>query len=336
MAELFRRPVGPFQVDHRGSRGCTGVIEATKPDTVPADIWFAGGVGDADTEKLGRFEAERGRLFGLAYRMLGEASEAEDVVQDAYLRWRRSDAVTVPEAWLTKVVTNLCLNRLTSARARREVYVGPWLPEPVFTSELGPLEIVEQRDTLSLGMLTLLERLTPPERAAFVLREAFDYSHREIADILDVDEAHARQLYRRAREHVGEPRKRFTPSSEQQTKIVERFLAATVEGDLAGLERLLAADVVAWADGGGKAAAARAPVRGRERVVRFLAGLARHPRAAGMRLSIASVNGEPAIALHEAGMLAYIIVPEIFAGRVVAIRTVANPDKLAFAAAQRM
>jgi ketosteroid isomerase-like protein len=242
--------------------------------------------------------------------------------------------VMVPEAWLTKVVTNLCLNRLTSARSRREVYVGPWLPEPVFTGELGPLEIVEQHDILSLGMLTLLERLTPPERAAFVLREAFDYSHREIADILEVDEAHARQLYRRAREHVGEPRQRFTPSAEQRRKIVERFLAATVDGDLAGLERLLAADVVAWADSGGKAAAARVPVGGRERVVRLLAGLGRHRRVAGMRFSVAPVNGEPAVVLHEAGVLTYIVVPEIADDRIVAIRTVANPDKLAFAAGQ--
>ncbi|MEO3930132.1 sigma-70 family RNA polymerase sigma factor [Micromonosporaceae bacterium B7E4] len=143
-------------------------------------------------ERLERFEANRRRLFGVAYRLLGEASEAEDVVQDAYLRWERSDSVVSPEAWLTRVVTNLCLDRLTSARAQRERYVGPWLPEPVLTGggALDPLETVEQRELLSLGMLVLLERLTPPERAVFVLREAFGHGHREIAEILEVNEPH--------------------------------------------------------------------------------------------------------------------------------------------------
>ncbi|HET6500717.1 MAG TPA: RNA polymerase sigma factor SigJ [Amycolatopsis sp.] len=288
------------------------------------------------TDRLAPFEAERGRLFGLAYRMLGEASAAEDIVQDAYLRWQNSDGVEVPAAWLTKVVTNLCLNRLTAARASREHYIGPWLPEPVFTDtgELGPLETVEQRDSLSLGMLVLLERLTPPERAAFVLHEAFAYSHREVADILDLTETHVRQLYRRARAHVGDPRKRFTPNLEHRKRILERFLAAAMEGDVAGLERLLASDVASWADGGGKASAARRPVFGRDRVVRLLGGLARHPILVEARLSIEAVNTEPAIVLRENGKLSYIIVPEISDDSVIALRTVANPDKLAFAARQ--
>nr|WP_027942090.1 RNA polymerase sigma-70 factor [Amycolatopsis taiwanensis] len=290
-----------------------------------------------EADKLTRFQAERGRLFGLAYRMLGEASEAEDVVQDVYLRWARSESVDVPEAWLTKVATNLCLNRLTSARARREQYVGPWLPEPVFTADgdFGPLETVEQRDSLALGVLVLLERLTPPERAAFVLREAFDYSHREIAEILDVEESHARQLYRRAREHVGEPRKRFTASVAQRTKIVERFVAATVEGDVEGLERLLAEDVVSWADGGGKATAARRPVSGRADVARLFSGLQRHPRAANATLSIELVNGDPAVVVYESEVLTYLFVPEVADDRIVAVRVIANPDKLAFAVRQR-
>lgn len=290
------------------------------------------------TEKLDRFEAERGRLFGIAYRMLGEASEAEDVLQDAYLRWEHSESVAVPAAWLTKVVTNLCLNRLTSARARRERYVGPWLPEPVFTAngELGPLETVEQRESVTLGILVLLERLTPPERAVFVLREAFEHSHREIGEILELDETHVRQLYHRAREHVGERRKRFTASPEQQHKIVERFLAATVEGDVAGLERLLAEDVVSWGDGGGKAAAARHPLFGRDKVLRLLGGLATHPRAAAAKFVVRVVNGEPGIVIYEAGALSYIIVPEMVDGLVVALRTIANPDKLVFAARQQM
>ncbi|MFJ2028539.1 RNA polymerase sigma-70 factor [Streptosporangium sp. NPDC087985] len=286
--------------------------------------------------KLEQFVACRPGLFGLAYRMLGEAAEAEDVLQDAYLRWERSEAVAVPGAWLTRVVTNLCLNRLTSARARRERYVGTWLPEPVVTEngELGPLETVEQRDSLSFGMLVLLERLTPPERAVFVLREAFGHSHREIAEILEIDETHARQLYRRAREHVGEPRRRFSAVPEQAREIVERFLAAADKGDVADLERLLADDVVAWADGGGKAVAAPRPVIGRAKVARLLIGLARRLRAEHMEVAIRSVNGGPAIVAWEGEALNAIAVPEISDGRIVAVHTVVNPDKLAFVVAR--
>jgi RNA polymerase sigma-70 factor (ECF subfamily) len=288
--------------------------------------------------KLAEFTENRPRLFGLAYRMLGEAAEAEDVLQDAYLRWAGSGPVEVPAAWLTKVVTNLCLSRLGSARARREKYVGPWLPEPVFTDDgrLGPLETVEQRESLSLGVLVLLERLTPPERAAFVLREAFGYRHGEVADVLDMDEAHVRQLYRRAREHVGETRRRFTASPGHREEIVRRFLAAALDGDVAGLERLLAEDVVAWSDGGGKALAARRPVVGRSRVARLFCGLAAHPRAAGVEVSIRTVNGEPAMVVHEAGELYLIVCFEVAADRVANLHSVLNPDKLAFAAAQQV
>lgn len=287
-------------------------------------------------DMLERFQANRPRLFGLAYRMLGEASEAEDVLQDAYLRWERSADVQVPEAWLTKVVTNLCLNRLTSARARREVYIGPWLPEPVLSGngELGPLETVEQRDSLTFGMLVLLERLTPPERAAFVLREAFGYRHREIGEILDVTEANVRQLYRRARSHLGEPRKRFPVSPERGREIVERFLAATLHGDVAGLEQWLARDVVAWSDGGGQVSAARRPVSGRDKVARFLHGLGNHPLAAGIEVDIRPVNGEPGALIWRAGELFAVLSLEFADGRLVALRNVANPAKLAYIAAQ--
>jgi RNA polymerase sigma factor (sigma-70 family) len=251
-------------------------------------------------------------------------------VQDAYLRWQRADTVDRPEAWLTKVVTNLSLDRLTSARVQRERYVGPWLPEPVMTGgdTLGPLETVEQRESLSLGMLVLLERLTPPERAAFVLREAFGYSHREIAELLDVNEPHARQLYRRAQHHVAAERKRFTATPDQRRELLQRFLAATVAGDVPALERMLAEDVVAWSDGGGKAPAARRPLVGRERVVRSLLSIAEYGER--IQISTTEVNGEPGLLLRLDGQVVGIAVPEFDGDRVAAIRAVANPDKLAY------
>ncbi|MBA0052856.1 RNA polymerase sigma-70 factor [Streptomyces sp. AJS327] len=288
-------------------------------------------------DQLGVFEANRGRLFGLAYRMLGEAAEAEDVVQESYLRWARSGPVEVPAAWLTKVVTNLCLTHLTSARARRERYVGPWLPEPVLTEgdPLGPLETVEQRDSVSVGVLMLLERLTPPERAAFVLREAFGYTHAEIAEVLDANEARVRQLYRRARQHLRQDRQRFEADPERGAEIVQRFLAAALEGDVDGLERLLATDAGAWADGGGKGAASRVPVFGADRVAALLARLLGSRLAAGMEFEVRQVNGGPAIVVwQEGGTLAAVSCCEVVGDRLTAVRTVVNPDKLAFVSSQ--
>ncbi|MGH3771721.1 MAG: RNA polymerase sigma-70 factor [Pseudonocardiaceae bacterium] len=288
-------------------------------------------------DEVREFEAARPRLFALAYRLLGSASEAEDAVQDTFLRWNSVDraAVMTPAAWLAKVVTNLCLNRLTSASARREEYVGPWLPEPVLTADspLGPMETAEQRESVSLALLVLLERLTPAQRAVFVLREAFAYSHREIADILGLTEANSQQLYRRARARVGTERPRFDASRDQGRRIAERFLAAARGGDLAGLERLLAADVVAWADGGGKAAAARRPVRGAEQVARYLTGWMSRPLP-GLEIVIAEVNGQPGILGAAGGRVLAVMVLEVTGGRVGAVRTIANPDKLSFISAQ--
>ena len=281
------------------------------------------------------FEANRRRLLGLAYRLLGEATEAEDVLQDAYLRWMNSHDVEKPEAWLTTVVTNLCLNRLTSARARREAYIGPWLPEPVITGDgaLGPLETVEQRDSVSFGVLVLLERLTPPERAVFVLREAFGHPHREIAEILGVDEAHSRQLHRRARERVAQDTKRFDADRQQQARIVQGLLAASADGDLDRLERMLADDVVAWSDGGG-VGAARRPVIGRDKVARYLLGLSRRPEVAPTTPTLAEVNGSVGVAFHEGDELRAVVALEVADGRVTAFRLVVNPAKLGFAARQ--
>lgn len=217
------------------------------------------------------FEALRPRMFGLAYRLLGSAQDAEDVVQDAFLRWQGADraAVRNPWAWLAKVVTNLALNRLSSARVRRERYVGQWLPEPVLTTTgaLGPLETAEQRESVSLALLVLLERLKPAERAVYVLREAFGYGHREVAEVLGTTEANSRQIHRRARASLedAEAASASEISDEDRARwrdLVARFMAAARAGDLRGLEQLLTADVMSWADGGGRVGTARRPVLG--------------------------------------------------------------------------
>jgi RNA polymerase sigma-70 factor (ECF subfamily) len=276
-------------------------------------------------------------MFGLAYRMLGSAQEAEDVVQDAFLRWNGAahDAIGVPSAWLAKVVTNLCLNRLTSARVQREQYIGTWLPEPVLTSggALGPMETAEQRESVSLAFLVLLERLTPTERAVFVLREAFGYSHREIAEIAGLTEANSRQLHRRARQQLNESPKRSSLDRGHWRDLVERFLAAARAGDLRGLEQLLAADVTSWADGGGKSPAARRPVVGRMRVARYLTG-AMGKLPAGVQVAVAEVNGEPAVLGWLGGRVFGAGVLEIRDGQISALRIIANPSKLGFAARQ--
>ena len=283
------------------------------------------------------FAAQRARLFGLAYRLLGSAADAEDVVQDAFLRWDGADhaAVVAPAAWLAKVVTNLCLTRLTSARAGRERYVGTWLPEPVLTSggALGPLDTAEQRDSVSLALLVLLERLTPTERAVFVLREAFGYRHREIAGVLGISEAGSRQLQRRAASRLGERQPRFRPDRGHRDRLVERFLAAARDGHLPGLERMLAADVTSCADGGGKVRAARRPVTGRERVARLYAGLAAR-YAAGLRLDAAEVNGQPAVLVRAGDELTAVLAVGVVDGHIAALHVVANPDKLGFLSRQ--
>ncbi|MBD3579946.1 MULTISPECIES: RNA polymerase sigma factor SigJ [Streptomyces] len=295
------------------------------------------------------FEQHRPRMFGIAYRMLGSAAEAEDTVQDAWLRWSAADRgdVVHPGAWLAKAVTHLCLNRLTSARSRREAYVGPWLPEPVLTGDgaLGPLESAEQRDSVSTALLLLLEQLTPVERAVYVLREAFAYGHREIAGLLDVSEANSRQLHRRASARVAAGRaaadgggdgpaagrsRRFRPDPAQWRVLVEGFLAAARDGDLARLEAMLAADVRCVSDGGGVVSAARRAVEGRDKVARFLVGAVRK-YGAGLPVAVASVNGEPALL---AGGAAVVLQVEFADGLVTEVRTVLNPEKLEFLAQQ--
>lgn len=267
--------------------------------------------------------------------MLSSATDAEDVVQDAYLKWNDAHSIDNPAAWLTKVVTNLCLNRLASARVRRESYPGPWLPEPVLTDDgtLTPSDAVEQRESASLSLLVLLERLSPAERAVFVLREAFGYAHREVADILDIEETHSRQLLRRARHHLGGSGRRFPADGADHRRILEAFITAARSGDVTCLATLLAEEVTAWSDGGGRTAARR-PVIGRDRVLRYLFGIGARPESEGLLMRIAQVNGEPALLAWDGPRLRGVIAVEIVEGRITTIRIMLNEDKLAFAAAQ--
>jgi RNA polymerase sigma-70 factor (TIGR02957 family) len=287
-------------------------------------------------DALDDFEALRPRLFGIAYRMLGTVADAEDVLQDAWLRWQGTDRARVadPGAFLARTVTNLCLNAVTSARARREVYVGPWLPEPVVTAggALGPLEDAVQRESVSFALLTVLETLTPSERAAYVLREAFDYSPREVAALLGTSEANVRQLHSRARRHVAAEPSREVPVERWQ-ELVLRFLAAARDGEVQALEALLAEDVVSRSDGGGVVSAARLPVRGREKVARYLVGVfAKFTE--GLSGTFVEVNGEPAIVAFGPDGLRSVLVVATDGERITALDFVLNPEKLAFAAGQ--
>lgn len=247
----------------------------------------------ASDAALAAFENVRPRLFGIAYRMMGTVAEAEDLVQEAWLRWQGADheAVREPAAFLSTTVTRLALTELDSARARRERYVGPWLPEPVDTSA-DPALGAERAEALSFAMLLLLERLSPAERAAYVLHEAFDYPYRRIAEVLETSEANARQLASRARAHLA-TRREAAVSDAERDRLVAAFLAAAQEGDLERLEAVLADDVIALSDGGGIVTAARKPVIGRERVAPFLLGVL-EKFAADLEHVPGSYNGEPA------------------------------------------
>jgi RNA polymerase sigma-70 factor (ECF subfamily) len=279
------------------------------------------------------FDEHRGALFAVAYRMLGSVADAEDIVQDAFLRWREAarDDVESPRAFLTTIVTRLCIDHLRSARVRREEYVGPWLPEPVLVAE-APEEPVEMAESLSMAFLVLLESLTPAERAALLLREVFDYEYAEVAKILGKTEANCRQLVRRARERVAEGRPRFDASIEAREALTHRFLAACATGDLEGLLGLLSSEVTLYSDGGGKVRAALNPIRGADRVARFLVGIARKaPEGISVRPAI--VNGEAGFVATVDGATHSVWTFRFGASSIDAIYVVNNPDKLKHVAA---
>jgi RNA polymerase sigma-70 factor (TIGR02957 family) len=275
------------------------------------------------------FVTHRSLLFTVAYEMLGSAADAEDVVQETWLRWVDVDQTEVrdPRAYLVRVVTRQALNRLRTLGRQREDYVGPWLPEPLLTSP-DVAEDVELAESVSVAMLTILETLSPTERATFVLREVFDVPYDEIAGALDKSPAAVRQIAHRARVHVAARRPRREVSRTEQRAVVERFLSATNDGDVQGLLDVLAPDVVAVADSGGFAAAIRQPVIGAERVARLLAGLAKvAPDARGDTIWL---NGAPAIRIDLDGVTHAVISLITVDGRVTHIYAVNNPHKLAW------
>lgn len=286
-----------------------------------------------DVDGLVEFERHRPRLFALAYRMLGSAAEAEDAVQEAYLRWDASNRAEIrsAEAWLTTILVNLCRSTLDSARARRESYVGPWLPEPVPTGrgELGPLESAEQREMVSLAFLTLMERLTPAERAVFVLREAFGYAHREIADMLELSEANSQQLYRRASQRVREDRPRYDPAPKHARALLEKFLVAANAGDVAALEAMFAADIVSMADGGANVNAARRAVFGAHRAARYFTWLFAQ-EVPDLTVTLDEVNGAPAFVARSGGIPVVVATAEFIGDAIAAVHLIVNPDKLEY------
>lgn len=280
-------------------------------------------------DRVDPFLEHRGLLFGTAYRMLGTVSDAEDVLQDAWLKWHEIDraAVAHPRAYLVRTVTNLSLNRLTSARATRETYLGPWLPEPVLTTP-NAAEESEMADSVSTAMLVVMETLSPVERAVFVLREVFGYSHAEIAGYIDKPEATVRQIAHRARNHVHSRRPRHDSDATRRRQITQQFLAAAHGGDVNALMELLAPDVTLWNDGGGKVTAARRPLHGPDHVARWLLGAMAKPSSAGARMEPATINGELGLLVlvgdHPVGAITY----ELLDSRIHHLHFQVNPDKL--------
>lgn len=284
-----------------------------------------------DDRRLAEFEAERPRLLRLAYRMLGSFGEAEDIVQEAWLRWAtKAESVDTPAAYLTRVATRLCLDQLKSARARRETYVGAWLPEPL----MGSTEAEETiADDVTLTLMLAMERLSPLERAAFLLHDVFDMALTDVAVTLGREPAAVRQLASRARKHVQHARPRFTVEASEADRIARAFFTAARDGDAAALSALLARDVEIHSDGGGKVIAFRNVVRGIDRALRLFAGLRRKYTSAPTLLRTATINGLPGYVSIDRGDVLQTTALDVRDGRIAAIYIVRNPDKLRHLAA---
>jgi RNA polymerase sigma-70 factor (ECF subfamily) len=286
-------------------------------------------INSVEDAVMGSFEEYRPLLFSIAYRMLGSAMEAEDIVQDAYLRYQATppERIQSPKAFLSTIVTRLCLDHLKSAQAQRETYIGPWLPEPLLTGESAMLPSRDY-DSISMAFLVLLESLTPVERAVFLLHEVFDYDYADIARIVGKEEAACRQLFSRAKKHIAERRPRFHSTPEEHQAMIGKFLMAVQGGDLDGLMNLLADDITWYSDGGGKVTAATRPIHGRDRVARFALALPRF-RPEGVSVEIAEVNGRPAVIFRRAdGTPLFVFTFDVANGKIHRVWAVGNPDKL--------
>jgi RNA polymerase sigma-70 factor, ECF subfamily len=282
------------------------------------------------------FHTHRRLLFSIAYRMLGSASDAEDILQDAWMRYRGANESTIrsPKALAATIVSRLCLDRLKSAQATREEYIGPWLPEPILTSELSsPDAVLQNAESITLAFLVLLEKLSPEQRAVFLLKEIFEFEHVEIAEMLGMSAENSRQLFHRAKERLAEGRPRLTGTTASRRAVAERFARAFSSGNGSELTAILAQDVGVWSDGGGKASAARRPLTGRDEVVNFLVGLYRIAQTTGhaseASLAIEDVNSEPALVVRVGQHLESIFVFSVENDLISGIRVVRNPDKLA-------
>lgn len=275
--------------------------------------------------RLADFQHERKRLVRLAYRMLGSFSEAEDVVQDAWLRWEQVDGgIDSPAAYLTRIVTRLCLDRLKSARSRRETYIGPWLPDP-FVGSIDPDEAIA--DDITVTLMLAMERLSPLERAAFLLHDVFDVALSDVAVTLNREPAAVRQLASRARKHVQAARPRFSVEAAEASRITQAFFVAARDGDTASLASLLAQDVELHSDGGGKVLAFRNVIRGIDRALRLFAGLRRKNASTAQLLRMAEIDGLPGYISVDRGLVQTTAL-EIRRGKIAAIYIVRNPDKL--------
>ncbi|MFC5909613.1 RNA polymerase sigma-70 factor [Streptacidiphilus monticola] len=280
---------------------------------------------------LTTFEEHRPVLFGIAYRMLGSVADAEDILQDAWLKWSAVDVdqVAQPRAYLARTVSNLSLNRLRSAAVQRESYVGPWLPEPLVTAPEDTAGDVEQAESVSLAMMVVLETLSPLERAVFVLKEVFGFSFGEIAEMLDRSEAAVRQVGSRARNHVQARRPRYDAPADTRRRVTEEFLAACMGGDLNQVMALLAPEVTAWTDGGGKIRAALRPLSGADKVARWILGVLQQPLPEPVEVHPILVNGNPGVLVTAAGVPDDVAVVDLDEhGLITAIRLIRNPDKL--------
>jgi RNA polymerase sigma-70 factor (ECF subfamily) len=276
------------------------------------------------------FEAVRSRLFGLAYRMLGSRADAEDIVQETYVRWHqaRQDTVENAEAWLVTTATRLAIDRLRRLKTEREAYVGPWLPEPIVSERAMPDHDLDLASDLSMAVMTLLEALAPDERAAFLLHDVFDVDYGEIARIVGKSDAACRQMIHRARERVRGSRKRFTSTESEKVALLEKLKVATRTGDERALVALFASDAVWTADGGGKTAASPRPLVGVDQIVRLLVTLSRKAWTPGRKLDVVTVNGEPGLRLYEGQQTIAVMAFDTVDGRIASVYAVLNPDKL--------